>query len=111
VNVSAGLELCNGDRDLYCDVLRMVYEVSPKQLTELADLWEKKDYQNYVVQIHSMKAQLLHIGYEHLAEKARALEMAGRESRFEYIEEHMDDFMDSYKEFLKQLHTWNNAGI
>jgi protein-tyrosine-phosphatase len=32
-----------------------------------------------------------------------ALEIAGKESRFGYIEEHMDAFVDSYKGFLKQL--------
>lgn len=105
VNVPAGLEFCKGDAELYRDVLRMIYEESPKQLADLVDLWEKKDYQDYVVQIHSLKTQLLHIGYELLAEKARALEMAGKENRYEYIEAHMGDFMDSYKRFLKQLET------
>lgn len=103
VDVTAGLEACSGGVDMYRDVLRMIYELSPQQLTELANLWEKKDYQNYVIQIHSMKTQLLNIGYMLLGEKAKALELAGKEGRYDYIEEHMDDFMGSYKRFLKQL--------
>ena len=103
VNVSAGLEVCNGDMELYRDVLRMLYELSPEQLTDLEEFREKKDYPNFITLVHSMKTQLLNIGYVLLAEKAKALEMAGKESRYEYIEEHTAGFVEYYKDFLRQL--------
>lgn len=103
VNVLTGLELCKGDVELYWDVLRMVYDLSTNQLTELVELWEQKNYENYITQIHSIKAQLLNVGNSGLAEQARALELAGKESRYEYIAEHMDGFLDGYKAFLKRL--------
>ena len=38
-----------------------------------------------------------------MAEDARALEMAGKENRLTYIEEHLEAFVTSYKELKKQL--------
>jgi len=103
VDISAGLGHCSGNLDLYLDILHMLYHSAPEQLTTLNTLKEQKDYSNYVIHIHSMKSQLLNIGYSLLAQDARALEMAGKEGRFDYIEEHTEGFIASYNELLKQL--------
>lgn len=103
VNVTTGIAHCNDDVKIYLDVLHILYEDSEKQLEELQRLWTQKDYANYIVQIHGIKAQLLNIGYILLAEEAKELEYAGKEERFEYIGTHLDAFVDSYKELQKQL--------
>ncbi len=103
INVTAGLANCNDNEAFYMDILRILYEDTDQQLNELQRLWTQKDYPNYIIQIHGLKAQLLNIGYTLLAEDARALEIAGRENRFEYIEEHQDAFVKSYKDLKKQL--------
>ena len=56
-----------------------------------------------MIQIHSMKSQLLNIGYSLLADKARALEVAGKEGCYDDIEKQLPDYIKSYKGFLKQL--------
>lgn len=103
INVTMGLANCNDDVTMYLDILRILYEDADQQLSELQRLWTQKDYANYIILIHSLKAQLLNIGYVLLAEDAKALEMAGRENRLEFIEEHLDAFVDSYKDLKKQL--------
>lgn len=103
INVAAGLKNCNEDLSFYLDVLRILYEDADQQLEELQLLWEQKDYPNYIVLIHSLKAQLLNIGYLLLAEDARALEMAGREGRFDFIYQNYDAFVASYKALKEQL--------
>ncbi len=105
VNVAAGVEHCKGDVKLYCDILHILYEDAAGQLNNLQTLWEQKDYSNFVILIHSVKTQLLNIGYVLLAEDARMLELAGKESRFTYIEEHLGNFVNSYREFSNQLET------
>ena len=105
VNVASGLAYCSDNRDFYLEILKMLYADAPEQLTVLKSLWEQKDYPNYIVHIHSLKTQLLNIGYILLAEDAKALEFAGKESRYEYIEENQDAFIDSYRSLTKQLET------
>ncbi len=103
VNIASGIENCQGNTSLYLDILLMLKSDAGKQLRELQELWEKKEYNKFVVQIHSIKTQLLNIGYVLLAKEARALEMAGKEERFDYIRESLDDFVISYKELINRL--------
>lgn len=103
MDVALGLEHCMGDRDLYMEVVKILYEQANEQLADLQKMWQKKDYKNYIVQIHSLKTQLLNIGYSSLAEDARELEMAGKEERYEDIEKRQDDFIEAYNDLKKQL--------
>lgn len=103
INVTAGLNLCGGNINLYMEVLHMLHEDSPAQLEELKRLYAEKDFENYTVQIHSLKGQLLNVGYTDLGEAARDLEFASREGRYEYIDTHMERFLIKYQELLTQL--------
>jgi len=105
ISVGAGIANCNDNVAVYLDILRILYDDADQQLDELQSLWTQKDYVNFTILIHSLKAQLLNIGYILLAEDARALEMAGRENRYDFIEQHLSDFVNSYKELKKQLET------
>lgn len=103
VDVSLGLEHCFGDKELYIEILKMLYDETDTQLADLQKLWQEKDYQNYIIQIHSLKTQLLNIGYVGLAEEARALEFAGKEARYDYIEDNQAAFIKAYKELKEQI--------
>ncbi len=103
IDIALGLEHCLDDRDFYVDVLRILYDDADTQLADLQKMWKEKDYKNYIVQIHSLKTQLLNVGYTSLAEDARALEIAGKEERYGYIEDNQDAFVKSYTEFKMQL--------
>lgn len=103
INVTSGLEHCQKNVSLYLDILHMIHDDAGTQLGDLKALWEEKKYSRFIVQIHSIKTQLLNIGYVLLAEEARALELAGKENRFEYISDYLEVFADSYRELAKQL--------
>lgn len=103
VDVALGLEHCCGDKDIYLEVLRILYDEADSQLEDLQKLWQEKDYKNYIIQIHSLKTQLLNIGYSSLAEDARSLEMAGKEERYDFIKENQDAFIKEYRALKAQL--------
>jgi len=103
VDVALGLEHCLGDREIYVEVLKVLYDEADAQLEELQKLWKEKDYKNYIIQIHSLKTQLLNIGYSTLAEDARALEIAGKEERYAFIEENQEAFVKEYRALKVQL--------
>ena len=103
INVASGLAYCNDNREFYLEILKLLYEEAPEQLNTLQALWDQQDYPNYIVHIHSLKTQLLNIGYVLLAEKAKSLEFAGKEERYEYITEHQETFIREYMALTKQL--------
>ena len=103
--MASGLAYCSDNSQFYLEILKLLYEDADEQLKTLQNLWNQKDYTNYIVHIHSLKTQLLNIGYVLLAEKAKALEFAGREERYGYITEHQEDFIKEYTALTKQLET------
>ena len=103
VDITKGLEHCYGDMDIYLEILSMLYSDTETQLEQLQKLWQEKDYKNYIIHIHSLKTQLLNIGYTTLAEDARALEMAGKEERYDYIEDNQAVFTETCMALKKQL--------
>lgn len=105
INISIGIKYCSGDLNLYLDILQILYDSAPEQLGDLQKVWTAKDYPNYILQVHSLKSQLLNIGYTLLADEAKALEIAGKENRYDFIQEHHDAFIDSYHALLSQLET------
>ena len=103
VDVAKGLEHCYGEKEFYIDILKLLYNDADTQLDDLQKLWREKDYKNYIILIHSLKTQLLNIGYTALAEDAKALEMAGKEERYGYIEDNQEKFINEYRAFKQQL--------
>ena len=103
VDIAAGLSHCYGDKNFYIEILHILYEDAPKQLDTLCTLFDQKDYSKFIIQMHNLKTQLLNIGYNLLAEDARALEYAGRENRLDYIKKYLNPFIEDYNKLTKQL--------
>ena len=103
LNITIALSYCNDNQGLFRDILHIFYEDSPEQLDKLRQLWDEKNYKKFIIQIHTLKNQLLNIGYTKLAEDAKALELAAKENDSNFIEEHLDSFVNTYTKFLQQL--------
>lgn len=103
INIEAGIQHCGGDYALYLEVLQLLYDSAPGQLAELKSLWEKRDFTNFTIQIHSIKGQLLNIGHASMSEAAKKLEYASREERYEYVDAQLESFIQKYKKLLIQL--------
>ena len=103
LNIAIALSYCNDNQGLFRDILHIFYEDSPEQLDKLRQLWDEKNYKKFIIQIHTLKNQLLNIGYTKLAEDAKALELAAKGNDSNFIEEHLDSFVNTYTKFLQQL--------
>ena len=103
LNIDIALSYCNDDKRLLWDILHIFYEDSPEQLHSLKQFWNEKNYKKFIIEIDTLKNQLLNIGYTVLAEDAKALELAVNENHLHYIEEQLDSFVNTYTKFLQQL--------
>ena len=103
LDIDTALSYCNDSQELLLDILHIFYEDSPEQLNALRQYWEEKNFKKFMIQIHTLKNQLLNIGHTALAEDAKALELAGKANQVSYIEEQLDSFVDAYTKFLQQL--------
>lgn len=103
VNIPKGINNCGNNIENYLQILKITYDYGEKQLEELRTAFNEKDYELYIIKIHSIKSTALNIGAEELSAKARNQEEKGRAGEFSYIDEHMESFQTKYHEFLDKL--------
>ena len=102
LDVERGIMYCNGE-DGYLEILRAYCEDWESNRAYITDLFEKKDWKNYVIAVHGLKSTLFSIGVNKIAEMAKQLEFAGKENRINYIEENHAGLMEAYELFFKRL--------
>ena len=71
-----------------------------ERLAEMNKYREEKDYDNYAILVHSLKSTSKMNGFMQLSDDARELEMAAKEKRGDYIEEHHDSTMKELENVL-----------
>lgn len=103
VDVEQGIENCGGKPADYFDVLQIICRDGEKQLTELRELWEQKNYPEYTAKIHTLKGIALNIGAERIAELARTQENAGRQGETGYIDAHMEELEQEYQLLVEKM--------
>lgn len=103
VDIDEGILFCGGVLERYIEVLRIVCRRGEEQLKQLESLWKEHAYEEYTIQVHGMKGSMRSIGAKALAEKAKALEKAGRENDFASIDAGTESFCAEYRKLLAQL--------
>lgn len=106
VDVELGMTHCGGQVEDYLKVLEITYKYGAKQIKELEDLLEKKDYKNYGIKVHSLKSTTLNIGAKDISAEAKRQELAAKDSNYDYIDAHFEGLST---EFLKLLSTIENV--
>lgn len=106
IDKSAGMENCGGTEDDYRGVVEIVYKYAGEKLAHLEELFKAKDYTNYTIEVHALKSNAATIGALELSERAKALEMAGKENRFDEIERDHAAFAESYGAFAHDIAIW-----
>lgn len=103
IDVEMGISHCGGELDDYLKVLEITYKYGEKQLNELKQLWEAKDYNNYNIKVHSLKSTSLNIGAKDVSAEAKRQEEAGINGEYSYIEDNIDQLIADYKDVLKKI--------
>lgn len=87
INTETGLFYTGGDFDAYIDILSIFVKKGEEKNTLINKLFEKKDWKNYVIEVHALKSSSLSIGSEKLSNLAKELELAGKAGDYGVIEE------------------------
>ena len=101
LDVNTGLTYCM-DKDFYKDMLKEY--IQSEKTASIEQYFESKDWDNYRVLVHALKSTSLTIGAVSLSEKAKALEMAAKDGKEDYILSHHREVMEDYKGLLNTLH-------
>lgn len=102
LDTEQGILYCNGEEG-YLTILRAYCEDWKGAGALAEDSFEKRDWKNYTIAVHGLKSAMFSIGAVKVSEMAKQLEMAGKEDRISYIEEHHQELMDAYAKLFKSL--------
>ena len=98
-----GLMFTGGDVDAYVEILDLYVKKGVEKIKYINDLFEKKDWKNYIIEVHALKSTSLSIGAVKLSELAKELEFAGKTEKYNIIEEKQTELLDMYGEVMETI--------
>ncbi|MCR5428371.1 MAG: response regulator [Lachnospiraceae bacterium] len=103
VDQSIGMTNAGEDIAQYREVIGIVYKYAHEKLDTVKELLKNEDYQRYTIEVHALKSNAATVGAMKLADKAKALEDAGKTGDIETIKRDTDGFLTEYAAFADDL--------
>ncbi len=81
LDVDLGMQYCGGSDDIYDTILGVFLELFEEKSAELEKCYSNQNWENYTINIHSLKSNSLNIGAKRLSDLCLELELAGKNIR------------------------------
>lgn len=108
LDTATGLGYCMNDKGFYHEML--VEYVKNDRLADLESSFAKGDFDNYRINMHSLKSTSLTIGAVALSETAKTIEIACKEGNVDFVRSQHERCMADYKTVLEKLSNYLAAG-
>lgn len=102
-DVQEGIGMCAGDQELYLEVLQEAMEEGEEKIPLIRRLYEERDYERYLVEVHGLKNAMRSIGALHLSEAARIQEFAVKEQDYGKVDENVMALLNEYQDVVDAL--------
>lgn len=102
LDVQTGLQYL-GDEATYLSIIEMIVLGAKKQILEIKQYYQNKNYEQFTISIHAIKGLCFNIGANEHGELAKVLERAGKKQDFSYIENYFEEFLEHYKDLIQHL--------
>lgn len=102
-DVQEGIAMCAGDEELYLEVLQEAFEEGEEKIPLIRRLYEERDYERYLVEVHGLKNAMRSIGALHLSEAAKAQESAVKMQDYDKVDEKVGALLAEYQEVVDAL--------
>lgn len=103
ININSGTLYCNNDIAFYEKVLLKFAQSAAGKVSEINDLYDKRDFGGYQIQVHALKSSSKMIGADCLSTMARKAEEAAKMRNAGYIEEHHEEILTEYSETARLI--------
>ncbi len=102
LDVATGELYCGGPEG-YREILIEFIETAIETRQELEQLFQQKDWENYVIKVHALKGCMKTIGATHLFEHAMKMEMAGKNGNIDLIMKEHSSLLKEHQSLFKVL--------
>ncbi|MDD6000229.1 MAG: histidine kinase N-terminal 7TM domain-containing protein [Lachnospiraceae bacterium] len=104
VDMKAGLSYCNGDTEIYYEILNLAIETYNEKSQKLEQYYRSRDYKNYLVAIHGLKSTLWIVGATGLGDFAQRQEHSLKSENTEYVENTYSALQKDYHELVCHIY-------
>ena len=101
IDSKTGFFYVGGNKDAYLSILDTYVKKGYDKKEVLASLFEKKEWKNYVIEVHALKSSSLTIGAKELSERAKNLELSGKAGDYDFIMVNHGAMLELYGSVLK----------
>jgi Signal transduction histidine kinase len=101
IDIKQGVAYCGGTIKGYIEVLRTFSGSAPNQMDVIRKSLASGDIARVAIEAHSLKSASSGIGASNLSEKAKAMEMAGKQGAETYVRENLDSLLEDYKRIVE----------
>ena len=108
-DMSAALELMDGDRELLHEMAQLFLEEAPRLISGVEDALEKHDCETLERAAHSLKGSVGNFGARKAYEAARVVEYAARDGEEETAREAMETLRDAMTRLIPALSGLGNS--
>ena len=108
LDVATGLGYCMNDKSFYREMLAEY--IQNDRSADLENFFDKNDFENYRIVIHSLKSTSLTIGAVKLSATAKAIEIACKEGNVDFVRKQHEKCMTDYKMVLEKLSNYLATG-
>ena len=110
MDTDAGLKYCADDEEFYKSLLIQFASESDTKIPSLKKFYGGRDWHNYEILVHALKSTSKMIGLMELSDKAKALEMAAKEKKEDYILDHHEEVIKQYSSVASDIKEQFNVG-
>ena len=110
MDTDAGLKYCADDEEFYKSLLIQFASESDTKIPSLKKFYGDRDWHNYEILVHALKSTSKMIGLMELSDKAKALEMAAKEKKEDYILDHHEEVIKQYSSVASDIKEQFNVG-
>ena len=103
IDVRSAVESAEGSKETFRFLLQSFYDNSDKCKHDITTSYEQEDYKNYTIYVHALKSTSKMIGALGLSEKAKALEMAGKDNDIDFIKANHADLLPLYDSIIAEI--------
>ncbi len=93
----------SGSIDDYLDLLNLYCLDGKRKILLLRELWEKRDYRNYGIEVHGLKSASANVGAMSVSINAREHERAVDRGDEKYVDEHVCQLLSEYEAQMEHI--------
>lgn len=103
MDVEKALANCGGSRAVLENLLDIIATEGVNKISHIRKLVKNQDLKNYTIEIHSLKTTAANIGMTAMSERAKRLEMFGRDGNMDIVLAENEAVMEDYERLLADI--------